>query len=288
MWAMQGEGYSLARLCRLFGCSRQGMYQRRRRQQARRIELTQIRPLVEELRRSMPKLGGRKLYFLLKPDFERLGIKLGRDRFFDYLRQQRLLVPPSTCYTKTTNSKHWMRKYPNLLSAHPPSSPEQVFVSDITYVKAQEATYYLSLVTDAYSRKIMGYHLSTDMAAEQVSKALQMAIGARSSHHRLIHHSDRGLQYCSKLYQQLLTKHSITPSMTEGYDCYQNALAERVNGILKQEFLIYPCQTHHELQTLVSESVKTYNRQRPHWSLGLKTPEQVHNKMAELASSHSK
>tara|TARA_Y100001935_G_C17251678_1_gene481351 strand:+ start:419 stop:1282 length:864 start_codon:yes stop_codon:yes gene_type:complete len=284
---MHTEGYALARMCRLFGWSRQGMYQGRARQQARAEQLAHLRPQVERLRRAMPRLGGRKLYYLLKADFVRAGIKLGRDGFFDYLRQQKLLVAPTKSYTKTTQSKHWMRKYPNLLPGQPITEPEQVFVSDITYVKSRKGTHYLSLVTDAYSRKIMGYHLSQDMSSEQVSKAMKMAIAGRSSTRALIHHSDRGLQYCSQVYQHLLEKHQITPSMTEGYDCYQNALAERVNGILKQEFLIHRCSDMTELSKMVSQSVKTYNTQRPHWSLNLQTPQQVHAKMAELTPSHS-
>lgn len=262
------------------------MYQERARELARADQLSHLRPQVEQLRRAMPRIGGRKLYYLLKADFERQGIKLGRDGFFDYLRQQKLLVVPLKNYTKTTHSKHWMRKYPNLLPEQSITGPEQVFVSDITYLKSREGTHYLSLVTDAYSRKIMGYHLSPDMSSEQVSKALKMAISARSGSGRLIHHSDRGLQYCSQTYQDLLGKHHITPSMTEGYDCYQNALAERVNGILKQEFLIHRCADMNELAKMVSQSVKTYNTQRPHWSLNLKTPQQAHTKMAELTPSH--
>ena len=263
------------------------MYQGRARQRARAEQLAHLRPQVERLRRTMPRIGGRKLYYLLKADLQGQGIKLGRDGFFDYLRQHKLLVSPAKNYTKTSHSKHWRRKYPNLLPGQPITEPEQVFVSDITYVKSRQGTHYLSLVTDAYSRKIMGYHLSADMSSEQVSKALKMAISRRSSTGRLIHHSDRGLQYCSQVYQHLLGKHQIIPSMTEGYDCYQNALAERVNGILKQEFLIHRCSDMTELGKMVSQSVNTYNTQRPHWSLNLQTPEQVHTKMAELTPSHS-
>ncbi|MUL06934.1 IS3 family transposase, partial [Aliivibrio fischeri] len=165
------------------------------------------------------------------------GIKLGRDNFFSYLRNERLLVKPKRSYTKTTYSKHWMKKHPNLLKEVIPQAPEEIFVSDITYVQSQEGVHYLSLVTDAYSRKIMGYELSDEMKATDVVKALDMAIESRQYQRSTIHHSDRGLQYCSKVYQEKLNKNDIKPSMTDGYDCYQNALAERINGILKQEFL---------------------------------------------------
>jgi transposase InsO family protein len=163
--------------------------------------------------------------------------------------------------------------------------PEEVFVSDITYIKSRERTHYLSLVTDAYSRKIMGYHLSDDLSAESVVAALKMAAQNRMSALPLIHHSDRGLQYASAVYQAELRKHNITPSMTDGYDCYQNALAERINGILKQEFLTIKCNTGKELQLLIAQSIDTYNRKRPHLSLQMKTPDATHKKAC--AANHT-
>jgi len=226
----------------------------------------------------MPRLGGRKLYFLLKPRFDEQGIKLGRDGFFDYLREQRLLVKPVKRYTKTTHSKHWMKKHPNRLKDQEIKRAEQAFVSDITYVETEEGVHFLSLVTDAYSRKIMGHEVSDNMRAESVVKALKQAARQRQTRRSLLHHSDRGLQYCSTLYQQELERHGMTPSMTDGYDCYQNALAERVNGILKQEFLLQKCRNLQELKRLVRESVDIYNRLRPHLSLDMKTPEDVHKK----------
>lgn len=242
------------------------------------MELAPVEGMVMELRRFMPRLGGRKLYFLLKPTFAEQGIKLGRDGFFDYLREHRLLVKPVKRYTKTTESRHWMKKHPNLLEGQEIKRAEQAFVSDITFVETDEGVYYLSLVTDAYSRKIMGYEVSDDMRAESVVKALHRAARQRQTRRSLIHHSDRGLQYCSAIYQQELNRHGMTPSMTDGYDCYQNALAERVNGILKQEFLLYKCRTLKDLKSLVRESVDIYNCLRPHLSLGMKTPEEMHKK----------
>lgn len=226
----------------------------------------------------MPRLGTRKLYHLLQDDLRRLGIKIGRDRLFDWLREHRLLVKPRKNYTKTTHSKHWMRKHPNLVTGRKPCRPEEVFVSDITYVESDEGVHYLSLVTDAFSRKIMGHVLSHNMAASEVVQALKQAIRNRITKEPLIHHSDRGLQYCSGRYQEILRRHHITPSMTDGYDCYQNALAERVNGILKQEFLLHRCKTFEDLRKLVKEAVDTYNTMRPHIALGMKTPENVHQK----------
>jgi len=234
--------------------------------------------MVMEIRRFMPRLGARKLYFLLKARFVEQGIKLGRDAFFDYLRAHQLLVKPVKRYTKTTHSKHWMKKHPNRLSGQEVRCAEQAFVSDITYIETDSGVHYLSLVTDAYSRKIMGYEVSDSMHADKVVKALRRAAKQRQTRRALIHHSDRGLQYCSAIYQQELKRQGMTPSMTDGYDCYQNALAERVNGILKQEFLVNRCRTLSELKILVRESVDIYNRLRPHLSLDMKTPEEVHKK----------
>ncbi len=230
----------------------------------------------------MPRIGTRKLYALIKPELELQGIKLGRDGLFDYLRTEGLLVKPRKTYTKTTFSKHWMRKYPNLIKETSPEQVESVFVSDITYLKSDEGTHYLSLITDACSRKIMGYHISNDMATSNVVKALDMAEGQRQLTHDCIHHSDRGLQYCADEYQTALRGYGMTPSMTDGCDCYQNALAERINGILKQEFLLYPCRNKQELDWLVSESIDVYNGMRPHLCLGMKTPNQVHNEKSQL------
>ena len=258
--------------------SRQAVYQREKRAKQRAIEREPVKGMVMELRRFMPRIGTRKLYSLLKPKFDDQGIKLGRDGFFNYLRDHRLLVKPVKCYTKTTNSKHWMRKYPNQLKGLEIKRAEQVFVSDITYIETDEGVHYLSLVTDAYSRKIMGYELGDNMRAESVVKALRRAARQRQTQRPLIHHSDRGLQYCSAIYQQELKRYNIEPSMTDGSDCYQNALAERVNGILKQEFLLYKCRNLNELNGLVKESVEIYNRMRPHLSLGMKTPEEIHKK----------
>lgn len=181
-------------------------------------------------------------------------------------------------YIKTTNSKHWLTKHLNLLEGLEVTRAKEVFVSDITYLKFRERTHYLSLVTDAYTPKIMGYKLSNDISAENVVKALKMATKQRITNKPLIHHSDRGLHYCSKLLQKNLAKHNIIPSMTDEYDCYQNALVERINRILKQEFLLYKCKNRLELDILVKESINTYNNERPHLSLNYKTPNYLHQK----------
>lgn len=262
--------------------SRQGVYQRLRNYRARQEALAPVKAMVLEVRRSLPRLGTRKLYYLLKPEFEQRKIKLGRDGFFDYLREQKLLIQPKRRYTKTTLSKHWMKKHPNHFADMHLSRPDEAYVSDITYVESGEGVHYLSLVTDAYSRKIVGHHLSKNMSSQEVVKALRKATARPRSSLPLVHHSDRGLQYCAELYQEELRQHGITPSMTDGYDCYQNALAERVNGILKQEFLLVKPRSFAELKRMINESVDAYNELRPHLGLGMKTPNEVHEKAAPV------
>ena len=252
------------------------MYQAEQRHEVREAKLQKAKAIVQEVRNRLPRLGTRKLYFLLKPTFVDQGIKLGRDALFSLLRREHMLITPRKNYTKTTHSKHWLKKHPNLLKEVKPDCPEQVFVSDITYLKTRKRTCYLALVTDAFSRKIMGYNVSEDLGAESTVKALEVAIRNSQEPMNVIHHSDRGLQYASSLYQQKLKNAGMLPSMTDGYDCYQNALAERVNGILKQEFLFARCNDTRELETLVKESIEIYNSERPHLSLKMLTPNDVH------------
>lgn len=276
---------SLSKTCRLFGISRQSIYQQEIHFIEREKELIKVKELVEKQRRDMPRLGTRKLYFLLENVFVENGIKIGRDALFSYLKRENMLIKPVKSYTKTTFSKHWLHKYPNLLKETSIYRSEQVFVSDITYIKSKERTHYLSLVTDAYSRKIVGYQLSDDMSAQNVVKALKMAVRNRKNNLPLIHHSDRGLQYCSQTYQNVLKENNINPSMIDGYDCCQNALAERINGILKHEFLIYKCKNGQELSKLIKESIECYNTKRPHLSLMMKTPNFVYEKTSEIFST---
>ena len=200
---------SLSRSCRLFGISRQAIYQAEIRLNERAKELSQIKLLVQDIRMKMPRIGTRKLYYLLKDDFVRLNIKIGRDALFDFLRSEHMLIKPKKSYAKTTNSKHWLKKHPNLMKEVKIERPEQFFVSDITYVKSRESIHYLSLVTDAYSRKIMGYKLSDDMSTDSVVQALKMAIKKRKMNNPLIHHSDRGLQYAAAIYQDELNANGI-------------------------------------------------------------------------------
>jgi len=181
----------------LFGVSRQAVYQKENRYFKRREDLEKVKSLVLNTRKELPRLGTRKLYYLLSDKFDAIGVKIGRDGLHRYLREENLLIKPKKNYTKTTNSKHWLRKHPNLYNQYVLTKSETCFVSDITYVKSNEGTHYLSLVTDAYSRKIMGYHLSKDMSSENVVKALKKVKKNRMTTRDAIYHSDRGLQYCS-------------------------------------------------------------------------------------------
>ncbi len=252
----------------------------------RNQELKQIKSMVQEVRMDLPRIGTRKIYYLLQESFIKSEIKIGRDALFNLLRSENMLIKPLKNYTITTDSKHWLKKHANLYEGvNTVNRPEQFFVSDITYIKSRKRTHCLSLVTDAYSRKIMGYKLSNNMHAENVVKALKMAIRNRKTSKELIHHSERGLQYASELYQNELRKNTITPSMTDGYDCYQNALAERINRILKQEFLLHRCNNIDDLEALIKESIDIYNSKRPHLSLNMKTPNFVHEKTCELINS---
>lgn len=210
---------------------------------------------------------------------DRDGLNIGRDRLFDLLYEHGMLVTPKRAYHKTTHSHHRFKCHPNLLNGSKKVSaerPEHVWVADITYLPVQKGEAYLSLVTDAYSRKIVGYHVHDNLRADSVAKALRNALRCRHTKGELIHHSDRGIQYCSALYQKIHERHGIKCSMTDGYDCYQNALAERVNGILKTEYLPRKAQNIAELEVIVAESVEMYNRERPHLALKYKTPDAVH------------
>lgn len=211
---------------------------------------------------------------------------MGRDCLFDVLRQARLLVPARRAYHKTTHSHHRFRRHPNLLKPGEgcaiPTGCEQVWVADITYLPTAGKFVYLSLITDAWSRKIVGWSVHETLQTEQVAQALEMALKGRKTRQRLIHHSDRGIQYCSDHYQKIHARHGLTCSMTDGYDCYQNALAERINGILKCEFLLHRPQDLRQARQMVAEAVAIYNAERPHLSLKMQTPDAMHR--ASLAA----
>jgi transposase InsO family protein len=267
----------------LFGISRQAYYKRIHAEIGRAARNSVAQAMVQQVRLTQPKIGTRKLYYLLKQPLAQAGLKMGRDALFEALRRAHMLVHPKRCYRKTTDSKHWLYKHPNLLKDRPkPVMAEQVWVADITYIETKQAIGYLSLITDAYSRRIMGHNLHPSLHTDGVLRALQMALKQRQTDRTLIHHSDRGIQYCARPYQQLHQRHGVTCSMTDGYDCYQNALAERVNGILKTELLTAIPLDLSQAATMIEQAVNIYNHQRPHQALKYKTPDAVHR--ASIAS----
>ncbi len=264
-------------MCKLLGYSKQAYYKREDKTLQDDFKKSLVKTMVMDVRSKLPRLGTRKLYYLIKDDLKRENIKVGRDKLFSILREEGLLVRKRRKYTKTTNSKHWMKKYPNLTKNLKLVKPEQLWVADITYLQTKQGHEYLHLVTDAYSKQIMGYELADNLKASSTVKALKMAMSNRKYKHQLIHHSDRGLQYCSYHYTELLTENSIQISMTEHYDPYENAVAERVNGILKDEFgLDQIFENNKTLHKQLQESINLYNNIRPHLSINMLTPNQAH------------
>lgn len=225
----------------------------------------------------MPRIGTRKIYHLLYEQLKELGV--GRDRLFAIMKANHLQIVPKRQYHITTDSHHRFRKHKNLIDGLAIERPEQVWVSDITYIGNRQNPMYLSLVTDAYSKKIMGFNVSNSLSASGAIAAMRQAIQNRKyQSKKLIHHSDRGLQYCCDEYQRLLDHHGIFCSMTESYDPYQNAVAERVNGILKHEFILGIAISDLTLmKRLIEQSIEIYNKERPHWSCWMNTPAQMHN-----------
>ena len=271
-------------LCRLFGKTRHAYYDHQWRVQELGLKDEIVLQHVSDIRKKQNRIGTLKLHYMLQEPLGQHGIKIGRDYLFDLMREHGLNIRNRKRKVATTNSRHWMRKYNNLVKGLPINRPEQVWVSDITYVQLKKQWGYLSLVTDAYSKKIMGWALRTDLSAQGCIDALQMAMAERDyPQDKLIHHSDRGSQYCSKGYVEMLTHGNIAVSMTENGDPYENAIAERVNGILKAEFDLYGVQTGlRETTRKISDNISTYNQLRPHASCDYLTPQQAHSMTGEL------
>lgn len=262
--------------CSLFGVDRQVYYRRIKRKIDKESKAIEVVSMVLDIRKSMPRLGTKKSYHILWDQLQLM--KIGRDKLFDILRANHLLIQPKRSYHITTNSHHRFRKHQNQILNLEIIRPEQVWVSDITYIGKRENPYYLSIVTDAYSKKIMGYYVADNMNTNSSVVALKMAIRQRKNKEiSLIHHSDRGLQYCANDYQNVLSKNGILPSMTQNSDPYENAVAERINGILKQEFMIDKYnQSLDIMKSIVKEAINTYNQLRPHYSNYMLTPNQMH------------
>lgn len=264
-------------LCRLFGKSRQAFYHRKHYFSEKEEQELIVLELVAQVRRELPGLGGHKLYKCIYQPLRTNGIKIGRDKLFTILRNHKLLIDRKRRNPKTTQSNHWFRRYPNLIKKLDIAQSEQLWVADITYISIGYDFNYLSLITDAYSKKIMGYCLHPYLSNDGCIEALKMALSNRILPTSLIHHSDRGVQYCSYDYVSLLKENSISISMTESGEGYDNQIAERINGILKTEFnlhQIYKSRT--DALLAVKRSINAYNNFRPHMSCNFLTPEEAH------------
>jgi|SRR6218665_317043 len=275
---------SVKSLCALFGKTRYAYYDHHYRHENDLLKDELILQLVGEIRTDLPRIGTRKLHYLLTPKLAKHGINIGRDYLFDLLSINKLLVRSRRRKAITTDSRHWMRKYANLTVGMEVLRPEQLWVSDITYIRLTQEFAYLSLITDAYSHKVMGFSLRKDLSSQGCLDALKMALANRTySYQGLIHHSDRGSQYCCKDYVELLSQHKIGISMTENGSPYENAVAERLNGILKGEFNLNVNGSNWE-QILgeIIKNIHSYNTLRPHDSCGRLTPEQAHSRTGRL------
>ena len=259
--------------------SRQNYYARHRRRQRRRVDGELVAGLVQRERRLQPRLGTRKLHHLLKPKLEQAGVRIGRDRMFEELRKRGLLLEPVPAqYPCTTQSYHNLPVFRNLVKDLEVKAPNEVWVSDLTYLRTVEGYLYLALITDKYSRKIVGWNVGDNLEAVGCTRALERALEDLPAQSRPIHHSDQGSQYCCHQYVGRLAQRGLRVSMTESNHCAENALAERMNGILKQEYgLGTEFGSKTVAQAAVRQSIELYNTRRPHNSLNKRTPAQVHH-----------
>ncbi|WP_082379217.1 IS3 family transposase [Pseudalgibacter alginicilyticus] len=268
---------SLTTITRCFGLKRDAYYKYKSRADKRLIQEQQIIKIVSRKRKSLPREGVRKLIKSLDNEFYKANIKVGRDSLFSVLRKYNMLTLRKKTSARTTNSYHRFYKYNNLIKDRKITRPNQVWVSDITYIRTIKGFCYLALITDMYSRKIVGYDLSDSLELKGCVRALNKALYQTKSTKDLIHHSDRGIQYCSNVYTQVLKRNKIDISMTEENHCYENAMAERVNGILKDEF--YLDQTFDNVdhaKRATKNAINLYNQIRLHLSLDYKTPNMVY------------
>lgn len=278
---------ALAKLCGWFGVTRQAYYQNQKSQLVENIQHDLILNVVKEIRVLHPKIGTRKLYKMLIGCLNDHGIKMGRDALFDLLAGNQLLVRKRRRNIRTTFSNHRFRKYPNLIKEFIATAPNQLWVSDITYWRINQNYVYISFVTDVYSHKIVGYQVASSMEAIESVKALLMALSELdpASLLNLIHHSDRGIQYCSNIYVKQLQDYGIKISMTENGDPRENSVAERINGIIKNEYLeTYKIDNLKDAKKLLKAVVELYNNERPHMSIGNLTPNQIHQSKENITT----
>jgi transposase InsO family protein len=261
--------------------SRQNFYKERRQRQRRQVDEELVVELVQRERTLQPQVGGRKLQWMLREELAEAEVRIGRDRFFELLRQHGLLLERRRRKAVTTQSRHGFRVYRNRLKDRPIEGAHEAWVSDLTYVRTDEGFVYLSLISDKASRKVVGWEVSGGLEAEGCCRALRQALQQLPAGKRPIHHSDRGIQYCSRAYVELLERRGLEVSMTEENHCYENAQAERLNGILKQEYGLGGCfRTPAQARQAIRQAIWLYNHRRPHQSLGYQTPEEVHRQAA--------
>jgi len=263
----------------VFGISKQAYYKRMKAYKLKQMKEEVVLQQVAEIRKEMPQTGTRKLCEHLRPILPLLGIKLGRDGLFRLLRKNELLIRKTKRFHITTDSNHYYTPSPNRIKELEITHAEQVFVSDITYINTDECHAYLAIVTDAYSKKIMGWSLEDNMKVSMVKDALIMAHkNTTFNHANIIHHSDRGKQYCCPDYTAFAANKGFVMSTTQKYDPYENAIAERINGILKYEFgLRKTLPTVEIARKMMKQAVEIYNNKRLHWSLDFQTPQSVHS-----------
>jgi putative transposase len=274
--AQQTGVSGISEICACFDLKRDAWYKYQKRFQRRKKVKNKVVELVKKERKYQPRVGTRKLLEALHPSFEAAHIKVGRDSLFDILREENMLVRRKKASCKTTNSYHHFHKYGNLVKDMEITAPNQVWVADITYIRTVKGFCYLALITDLFSRKIVGYDISDTLELTGCLGAFKRAQKTARPAAGLIHHSDRGVQYCSNQYVNELKKHKVRISMTEENHCYENAVAERVNGILKDEFYLDQCffSTEHA-KVATKSAINLYNNKRLHLSLGYKTPNMV-------------
>lgn len=258
--------------------SRQNYYARHQQRQRRMVDGQLVEGLVQRERRQQPRLGTRKLHHMLKAELEQAGVRIGRDRMFEELRKRGLLLEPVAAqYPRTTQSYHNLPVFRNLVKQRVIERPNEVWVSDLTYIRTQEGFLYLALITDIYSRKIVGAHAGDNLEAVGCVRALDQALKQLPAGAKPIHHSDQGSQYCCHEYVNRLREHGVGISMTESNHCAENALAERMNGILKQEYgLGGDFATKAAARQAVNQGIWLYNTKRPHMALNYRIPDQVH------------
>jgi len=256
----------------------QNYYKRRRQRKRRQVDGELVEGLVKRERRSQHRLGARKLHHLLKEELKQAGVHIGRDRMFEELRKRDLLLAPLPAqYPHTTQSYHNLPVFRNLVKERVVQASNEVWVSDLSYLRTKEGYLYLALITDKYSRKIVGWHVGDTLEAVGCIRALEWALQDLPAHHKPIHHSDQGSQYCCHQYVNRLQEHGMAISMTESNHCAENALAERMNGILKQEYgLGAEFNTKAQARQAAAQGVWLYNKKRPHTALGYRVPDEVH------------